>query len=85
MNTTGQAVMDRLKGLDPKELTRIRKMGYYTMWKRKAEWLKSGEATPKDILYAIHGAKDERSYGYKHLSDSSREALDLVLLEEGWK
>lgn len=57
-------------------------MSYYPMWKKKAKWLKT--ASPREILYALHWAKDDKSYGYAWLSEKSQEALDLVLREEGF-
>ena len=81
LTSIGEKMIDRLSGYDPVDLARIRRMGYYDEWKKKAEWLRT--ATPKEILYAIHWAKDDRSYGYAWKSAKSQEALDLVLREEG--
>lgn len=80
-STLGEQMIDRLSGYDPRDLARIRRMSYYSEWKAKAKWLRT--ASPKEILYAIHWAKDDRSYGYAWKSEKSAEALDLVLREEG--
>ncbi len=80
--TVGEKMIERLSGRDPHDLARIRNMSYYPMWKKKAKWLKT--ASPREILYALHWAKDDKSYGYAWLSEKSQEALDLVLREEGF-